>query len=146
MDDLMPDPSSFKTTPLGMSDDMAPPRLEHEIKKGADRDEPPIHLTQPFHQHFKSSVDSPSVQKTFGKMCIHNGSTTFCHQSFLVLLIRERSERVYIGTLGSGKPIVNERTRRVMIGHHRAGLKSVDIAKDKVPHVFDFLSTKIAPE
>ena len=68
----MPDPSPFKTTPLGTSDDMTPLRLQHEIKKGADGDEPPIHLAQSFHQHFKSSVDSSSVQKAFGKMCINN--------------------------------------------------------------------------
>ncbi len=77
INDFVPNPSPFKTTPLGISYNLMPPRLQHEIQKGANRDEPSVHFAQSFHEHLESSIYPSSVNEAFGKMRIHNGRTAF---------------------------------------------------------------------
>ena len=86
MQEFVPEPPSFKIISLHLCDAVHTSDLQDKIKKGMDRDKPPIHAAKPFQERLESPVELAAPNKTFGEMRVHNASTAFSHQFVLIVL------------------------------------------------------------
>lgn len=93
MDEFVPEPSSFKIISLRLSNAMITSGLQDKIEQGMDRDKPPVHSAQSFHENLETRINFSLFKKPRREMRIHNACTAFSHQSILIVLTHDRIKR-----------------------------------------------------
>jgi hypothetical protein len=92
MHNLVPKPFPLKAASLAISDSMIASDLKNEIEQSTDWDKPPVHSTHALHQDLEAVIDFSIRHKSFGEMRVHDTSTPFVSQPFLVAFPYHRAE------------------------------------------------------
>jgi len=79
-------------------------------------------------------------------MGVHDTGAAFLFESILVILGQAVVESGDVRPCRRSIPIIYIRPARVVVGHNRAHFQRVDVRKNKIAAIGDFLLADIAPE